>query len=139
MRWDSPEFGSVSPFALFHWLKKRPDRAKSPVSCCTKPANRPLPGGAGFADVRVAVNISPSLFRERDLAALVRSVIDEAGLPPGNLELEITEGMLMGDVQRALAVLEELKAMGVIAIDDFGTGYSSLAYLKRFPIDIPQG
>jgi EAL domain-containing protein (putative c-di-GMP-specific phosphodiesterase class I) len=47
-------------------------------------------------------------------------VIDEAGLPPGNLELEITEGMLMGDVQRALAVLKELKAMGVIAIDDFG-------------------
>ncbi len=96
--------------------------------------------GQGFADVRVAVNISPSLFRERDLAALVRSVIDEAGLPPGNLELEITEGMLMGDVQRALAVLKELKAMGVyIAIDDFGTGYSSLAYLKRFPDRHPQG
>ena len=138
VRWDSPEFGSVSPVRFIplaeeNGLIGQVTRFVLHEACQQAATWR----GQGFADVRVAVNISPSLFRERDLAALVRSVIDEAGLPPGNLELEITEGMLMGDVQRALAVLKELKAMGVyIAIDDFGTGYSSLAYLKRFPIDI---
>jgi diguanylate cyclase (GGDEF)-like protein/PAS domain S-box-containing protein len=138
VRWDSAEFGSVSPVKFIPlaeetgligqvtWFVLR-------QACQQAAAWR----AAGRPDVRVAVNISPSLFHEKDLAALVRSVLEEAGLPPGNLELEITEGMLMGDVQRALAVLGELKSMGVdIAIDDFGTGYSSLAYLKRFPIDI---
>ncbi|MCK6412638.1 MAG: EAL domain-containing protein [Azonexus sp.] len=138
VRWDSEEFGSVSPVRFIPlaeetgligqltWFVLR--------AACHEAANWRK---AGHLDLRVAVNISPRLFRERDLAALVRSVLDEAGLPPQNLELEITEGMLMGDVQRSLAVLHELKAMGVdIAIDDFGTGYSSLAYLKRFPIDI---
>ncbi len=138
VRWESEDFGSVSPVKFIPlaeetgligqltWFVMR--------QACRQAA---LWRASGHKDLRVAVNISPSLFREKDLAALVRSVLDEAGLPPGNLELEITEGMLMGDVQRALAVLNELKSMGVfIAIDDFGTGYSSLAYLKRFPIDI---
>ena len=138
VRWDSAEFGSVSPVRFIPlaeengligqltWFVLR--------AACHEAARW---RAAGRERLRVAVNISPSLFREKDLAALVRSVLEEAGLPPGNLELEITEGMLMGDVQRALAVLDELKAMGVyIAVDDFGTGYSSLAYLKRFPIDI---
>ena len=138
VRWDSPEFGSVSPVRFIplaeeNGLIGQVTRFVLHEACQQAAAWR----GQGFADVRVAVNISPSLFRERDLAALVRGAIDAAGLPPGHLELEITEGMLMGDVQRALVVLQELKAMGVyIAIDDFGTGYSSLAYLKRFPIDI---
>jgi diguanylate cyclase (GGDEF)-like protein/PAS domain S-box-containing protein len=138
VRWDCPEFGSVSPVRFIplaeeNGLIAQVTRFVLHEACQQAAAWREQ----GFADVRVAVNISPSLFRERDLAALVRGAIDEAGLPPGNLELEITEGMLMGDVQRALVVLRELKAMGVyIAIDDFGTGYSSLAYLKRFPIDI---
>ena len=138
VRWDSTEFGSVSPVRFIPlaeengligqvtWFVLR-------QACHQAAAWR----AAGHPDLRVAVNISPSLFREKDLAALVGAVLEEAGLPAENLELEITEGMLMGDVQRALAVLGELKALGVdIAIDDFGTGYSSLAYLKRFPIDI---
>lgn len=138
VRWDSAEFGSVSPVRFIPlaeengligqvtWFVLR-------QACHQAAAWR----AAGHPHLRVAVNISPSLFREKDLAALVGAVLEEAGLPAENLELEITEGMLMGDVQRALAVLGELKAMGVdIAIDDFGTGYSSLAYLKRFPIDI---
>jgi diguanylate cyclase (GGDEF)-like protein/PAS domain S-box-containing protein len=138
VRWDSTEFGSVSPVRFIPlaeengligqvtWFVLR-------QACHQAAAWR----AAGHPHLRVAVNISPSLFREKDLAALVGAVLEEAGLPPENLELEITEGMLMGDVQRTLAVLGELKAMGVdIAIDDFGTGYSSLAYLKRFPIDI---
>lgn len=138
VRWESAEFGSVSPVRFIPlaeengligqltWFVLR-------QACHQAAAWR----AAGHPDLRIAVNISPSLFREKDLAALVGAVLEEAGLPAANLELEITEGMLMGDVQRSLAVLGELKAMGVdIAVDDFGTGYSSLAYLKRFPIDI---
>ncbi|MBS1159236.1 MAG: hypothetical protein H6R15_1655 [Proteobacteria bacterium] len=138
LRWDSEEFGSVSP-VKFIPLAEETGLITQLTWFVMRQACHEAAGWreAGFTHLRVAVNISPSLFREKDLAALVRSVLDEAGLPPGNLELEITEGMLMGDVQRALTVLQELKAMGIyIAIDDFGTGYSSLAYLKRFPIDI---
>ena len=138
VRWDSEEFGSVSP-VKFIPLAEETGLIGQLTWFVMRQACHQAAGWhkAGHRDLRVAVNISPSLFREKDLAALVRSVLEEADLPPGALELEITEGMLMGDVQRALTVLHELKAMGVyIAIDDFGTGYSSLAYLKRFPIDI---
>ena len=138
VRWESEEFGSVSPVRFIPLAEET--GLIGQLTCfvlrtaCHEAARWRK---AGYPTLRIAVNISPRLFRERDLAALVRSVLDEAGLPPENLELEITEGMLMGDVQRSLAVLHELKAMGVhIAVDDFGTGYSSLAYLKRFPIDI---
>jgi diguanylate cyclase (GGDEF)-like protein/PAS domain S-box-containing protein len=138
VRWDSAEFGAVSP-VRFIPLAEENGLIGQLTWFVLREACHQAAGwrAAGYSDLRVAVNISPSLFREKDLAALVMSVLEEAGLPPENLELEITEGMLMGDVQRALTVLNELKAMGVyIAIDDFGTGYSSLAYLKRFPIDI---
>ena len=75
-------------------------------------------------------------FRHGDLAALVHSVLLETGLPPSRLELEITEGVLIGDFSRAVSILRRLKALGVrIAMDDFGTGYSSLSYLQSFPFD----
>lgn len=138
VRWESAEFGNVSPVRFIPLAEENGLIGQLTIfvlrTACQEAAGW---RAAGHRHLRVAVNISPSLFRERDLAALVRSVLAEAGLPPENLELEITEGMLMGDVQRTLAVLNELKTMGVyIAVDDFGTGYSSLAYLKRFPIDI---
>ena len=138
VRWESAEFGSVSPVRFIPLAEENGLIGQLTVfvlrTACREAARW---RAAGHAHLRVAVNISPSLFREKDLAALVRTVLGEAGLPPENLELEITEGVLMGDIERTLAVLNELKAMGVyIAVDDFGTGYSSLAYLKRFPIDI---
>ncbi|WP_234085691.1 GGDEF domain-containing phosphodiesterase [Azonexus sp. R2A61] len=138
VRWDSAEFGSVSPVRFIPLAEENGLIGQLTWFVLRQACRQAAHWRAqGFRDLRVAVNISPSLFREKDLAALVRVVLDEAGLPPEALELEITEGVLMGDVQRALGVLNELKAMGVfIAIDDFGTGYSSLAYLKRFPIDI---
>ena len=138
MRWQSTEFGTVSPVRFIPLAEENGlignlTRFVLREACMQAALWR----AQGHADLRMAVNISPTLFREKDLAGLIQSALDEAGLPAANLELEITESMLMGDVQRALAVLYELKAMGVsIAIDDFGTGYSSLAYLKRFPIDI---
>ncbi|WP_298039001.1 EAL domain-containing protein [uncultured Desulfuromonas sp.] len=90
---------------------------------------------AGSPPVRMAVNISPRQFRGARFVERVERVLGQTGLDPELLELEITEGLLMEDVQGAIATLGALKAMGVhLSIDDFGTGYSSLSYLKRFPI-----
>ena len=84
----------------------------------------------------IAVNLSPRQFHDSGLVRMVRQILDDTGLPPDHLELELTEGAMMDDTGRAVETLRRLKALGVrLAIDDFGTGYSSLAYLKRFPID----
>ena len=89
-------------------------------------------GGAG---PRIAVNLSPVQFWNRDLCREVEEALAAAQLPPAALELEITEGVLMRDTQSAAQTLNKLNELGVaIALDDFGTGYSSLSYLKRFPI-----
>lgn len=91
---------------------------------------------AGLPPMRVAVNISAVELRARDFIADVRAVLDETGLDPRLLELELTETFLMQDPISTTAVLNKLGDMGVqLALDDFGTGYSSLSHLKRFPID----
>jgi diguanylate cyclase (GGDEF)-like protein/PAS domain S-box-containing protein len=91
----------------------------------------------GCGPGHVAVNVSALQFTHSDVAAMVRRVLEETGLPPGCLELEITESILMRDPAIAGHLLDEIKSLGVgIAIDDFGTGYSSLSYLKRFPVDM---
>ena len=91
---------------------------------------------SGGGSLRMMVNISARQFRDEGFVAMVGSVIAETGMPPECLTLELTESMLMDATDRAIARLEQLRALGVgLAIDDFGTGYSSLAYLKRFPID----
>ena len=84
----------------------------------------------------VAVNISALQFHTRNLGGLVKQVLHDTGLAPCYLELEITEGVVMKDVESTIETLENLKSMGVLlSIDDFGTGYSSLSYLTRFPLD----
>ncbi|GAB2521956.1 EAL domain-containing protein [Lysobacter humi (ex Lee et al. 2017)] len=91
--------------------------------------------GAGLGHLRVAVNVSPAQFND-ELVRHVRETIEQHSLPAEVLELEITEGLLMQDPERAIELMRQIAAMGVsFSIDDFGTGYSSLAYLKRFPID----
>lgn len=90
----------------------------------------------GIPGFRVAVNLSPRQFAQSELVADVRHILEDTGLAPEYLELEITESMVMENPERAAAILHELRAIGVkLAIDDFGTGYSSLGYLKRFPVD----
>ena len=87
-------------------------------------------------DLRIAVNISPVQFRDADFVTMVSEVLATTGLAPSRLELEITEGVLIGDEAQALAVLGEVRRLGVqIALDDFGTGFSSMRYLQRFPFD----
>ena len=86
--------------------------------------------------MQIAVNLSPAQFTHGDLVGLVHSILLETGLAPDRLELEITEGVLIEDFDRGLALLRRLKALGVrISMDDFGSGYSSLSYLQAFPFD----
>jgi diguanylate cyclase (GGDEF)-like protein len=90
----------------------------------------------GFQNMVCAVNISPMQFLHPNFLSCVRETLNTTGLPPENLELEITEGVLMNDTNRSIEILNDLHRIGVkISIDDFGTGYSSLAYLKSFSID----
>jgi EAL domain-containing protein (putative c-di-GMP-specific phosphodiesterase class I) len=90
---------------------------------------------AGLIAVPVAVNVSAVQFRQEGFPAMIRRVLAETGLPPRFLELELTEGLLLSQVDLTFTVLQELKEMGVaLAIDDFGTGYSSLSYLKHFQV-----
>jgi diguanylate cyclase (GGDEF)-like protein/PAS domain S-box-containing protein len=85
---------------------------------------------------RIAVNVSPQQFQRHDLFETIREALDDAALDPSYLEVEITEGVLLGDTELALQTLHALRDLGVeVAVDDFGTGYSSLAYLTRFPLN----
>ena len=91
---------------------------------------------AGLPGLRVSVNLSPSDFKRKDVVPMVTKILEQSGLKPEWLELEITEGMVMSGAESVIAKLEELHALGVqLAIDDFGTGFSSMSYLKRFPVD----
>jgi diguanylate cyclase (GGDEF)-like protein/PAS domain S-box-containing protein len=133
VRWNHPLRGTVSPgefiplaeesgliIALGEWILRE---------ACREAASWPKP-------LRIAINFSPVQFRHGDLPALVHSVLLETGLAADRLEIEITEGVLIGDFSRALSILRRLKTLGVrIAMDDFGTGYSSLSYLQAFPFD----
>ncbi len=86
--------------------------------------------------VRVSVNVSGRQVAEGSLIAAVSGALEKSGLSPDRLQLELTETVLMADVDRHVAVLRDLKELGVkLALDDFGKGYSSLSYLHRFPID----
>jgi diguanylate cyclase (GGDEF)-like protein/PAS domain S-box-containing protein len=89
----------------------------------------------GLGPLRVAVNLSARQFQQRDLVETVARVLEETGLPAGQLELELTESVIMRDATETVRRLRELTALGVqLAVDDFGTGYSSLGYLRSFPI-----
>lgn len=87
-------------------------------------------------DIRIAVNVSGAQFYQSDIVAFTSKILRESGLPPHQLELEVTESVFMEDIQHTIAILQNLHSLGVeLAIDDFGTGYSSLSYLRQFPID----
>ncbi len=113
--------------------RHRPDRTNSANGCCRTACAE----AATWPDqIRLAVNVSPVQLKSPTLALKITSALAASGLAPSRLELEITEAVLIRDDEAALAILHQLRAIGVrIALDDFGTGYSSLSYLKRFPFD----
>ena len=137
VRWQHPELGLVSPamfipvaedsgliVALGEWVLR---------TACAQNKAWQL---AGLKPISIAVNLSARQFRQPDLVEKVAVILDETGLDPACLELELTESLVMQDVEKTIATLSRLKAMGIkLSVDDFGTGYSSLSYLKRFPID----
>ncbi|GBQ28216.1 diguanylate cyclase [Acetobacter estunensis NRIC 0472] len=132
-RWPHPHRGMIPPdrfiplaeesgliVPLGEWVMR---------TACSVAVNWP-------SDLSIAVNLSPTQFQRVDLVGTVRDILHETGLAPSRLELEVTENLLMEDVPRALALVKDLRALGVrVALDDFGTGYSSLAYLHDFPFD----
>jgi len=91
---------------------------------------------AGLTTIRMAVNISARQFQQQNLVKMVAQVLEETGLAPQYLELEITESVAMQNVELTIAVLQDIQTMGVhVSMDDFGTGYSSLSFLKQFPLN----
>ncbi|TDG31360.1 GGDEF domain-containing protein [Paracraurococcus ruber] len=132
-RWTHPERGVVSPeifipiaeesgliVELGEWVLRRACADAAPWD----PA------------ITVAVNVSSQQFHEERFLATVREALEDSGLPPGRLELEVTESAMLHDSEKMLAVLNSLRAMGVrLSMDDFGTGYCALNYLQKFPFD----
>ena len=137
IRWQHPEHGLVSPAefipiaeetgligAIGEWVLR---------TACTQMDSWYR---RGLPRIAISVNVSSRQFRQDSLASTVKAVLDETGFDPKLLELELTESLLMDDIERSRTILAELKSLGVsVALDDFGTGYSSLSYLKGFQLD----
>lgn len=137
VRWNHPEYGAISPaefipvaektaliVALGDWVA---ERACTQIAALNRQSGHPLP---------VAINVSARQFCDPTYPAQVATLLERTGLAPTFLELELTEGTLMQDVDCAVRTMTALRCLGVrLAIDDFGTGYSSLAYLRHFPIN----
>jgi len=136
LRWHSPDLGIVSPSEFIpvaeeaglispigHWMLRD-------VALQLRDWLR-----AGYTPVKVAVNVSTMQFHQRSFVDTVRGALDDSGIPPELLEIEVTESVLVRDYDLALRTLMRLERLGVpTALDDFGTGYSSLAYLQKLPI-----
>jgi diguanylate cyclase (GGDEF)-like protein len=138
LRWHHPELGLVSP-AEFIPLAEETGLIVPIGEWVLHEACRQNKSwqDEGFARLTVAVNVSGRQFQQQDFSEVVVRILQETGLDPHDLELELTESSVMKNPTSAASALGELKTMGIkISIDDFGTGYSSLGYLKRLPIDV---
>ncbi|NHZ41971.1 bifunctional diguanylate cyclase/phosphodiesterase [Massilia aquatica] len=138
LRWEHPVLGVVSPLRFIGLAEEMgliiPIGAWVIRTACLQNMAWQK---AGLGKLRMAVNLSARQFTGKDLLQSVADALEESGLAARYLELELTESMVMNDVDNAITILRRLKELGVhIAIDDFGTGYSSLSYLRRFPIDV---
>jgi len=136
LRWHHPELGTISPVEFIPLAEQTGlIHAISDWVLRTACAQNSAWHRQGHSGIRMAVNLSAQQFSKPGLAQLVHEVLQDTGLAPRWLELELTETIALQDIDDAISTLKILKAMGVrIAIDDFGTGYSSLSYLKHFPV-----
>jgi diguanylate cyclase (GGDEF)-like protein/PAS domain S-box-containing protein len=136
IRWHHPEMGLIHPYEFIplaedsglivpigYWVMR---------AACAQIKSWQQ---AGYENIRVAINLSAIQFRQQDLLEQIHAILDQSGVAPNALELEITESTIMANLDAAAATMQALSETGLrIAIDDFGTGYSSLTHLKRFPI-----
>ncbi len=137
VRWNHPELGLVPPSKFMPFLETT-GLIKTVGAWVLETAAAEVLSWQrrGFPDLRLTVNLSARQFEGPDLVEGIVRTLETTGFPPTHLELEITESLLMRDIDRTRAILGELKNSGIrIAIDDFGIGYSSLAYLTKFPLD----
>jgi diguanylate cyclase (GGDEF)-like protein/PAS domain S-box-containing protein len=136
VRWQHPRNGLIMPNDFIHVAEKAGMMVSLGEWVLAKAAQQAKTWqNSGFSELRVAINLSPSQFHEKNLVSNVRRVLTETGLPAETLEIEITEGVAMEDAEVTVANLLALRELNVgVSIDDFGTGYSSLSYLKRFPV-----
>ncbi len=138
VRWRHPELGLVYPDRFIPLAEEtglivRIGEWVLRTACVQNKAWQ----DAGHPPITVSVNLSARQFRQEGLFKMVARILSETGLRPQHLELELTESMVMHNVDAAISILSGLKEIGVqLSVDDFGTGYSSLSYLKRFPIGI---
>jgi len=136
-RWNNPKLGRVGP-DVFIPVAERTGRILQIGDWVLECACRQVRAWdrLGLGSLRLSVNLSPVQFVQDDLVERIMKILRKTDFPADQLDLEITEGALLRDLEAAVATLAELKRNGIrIAIDDFGTGYSSLSYLKRFPLD----
>jgi EAL domain-containing protein (putative c-di-GMP-specific phosphodiesterase class I) len=136
IRWRHPEHGLIPP-PRFIGLAEESGMIVAIGEWVLRTACRQAQSwrAAGLDALSVSVNVSARQFEEKRLVERIATALEDSGLPPSSLELEVTESMLMRDLNQAVERMRELKAMGVsLSIDDFGTGYSSLSALKSFPI-----
>lgn len=137
LRWNNPDLGEVVPDRFIPVAEGSglivPIGAWVLEEACRQAQALRLSGGG---DLTMSVNLSAMQFRRSGLIETVSGALERSGLPPHLLELELTESLLLQDVDKTLDTVRRLKALGVrLSIDDFGTGYSSLSYLKRFAVD----
>lgn len=137
IRWNSPELGFVSP-ANFIPMAEESGLIVQIGEWVLKTACKQAMAwqNAGYGKLLMSVNLSARQFQQKSLVNSIDAILAETGLEAKCLELELTESLVMGEVETALKTLHEIKSLGVhLSIDDFGTGYSSLSYLKKLPVD----
>lgn len=137
LRWNHPQLGSISPMEFIP-IAEKSDLIKKIGEWVLHTAcwQNKIWQDQGLPPINMSVNISALHFQDPNFTRLVKRVLHKTGLNPTNLELEITENSLLGDIEGSIRTIEELRGMGVrTALDDFGTGYSTFNYLRALPID----
>ena len=136
VRWQHPERGLVPPGVFIPLAEESDLIVDVGIWVLTEACNLLARENMAGHPLRISVNISPRHFRKRDFVPWVVGLLEATGADPSQLTLEVTESLMIGDLNEIVAKMGELTALGIhFSLDDFGTGYSSLAYLKRLPID----
>jgi diguanylate cyclase (GGDEF)-like protein/PAS domain S-box-containing protein len=135
LRWTNPALGEVPPVRFIPIAERTGLIIEIGAWAIQQACRQVVAWNRQGMQLKVAVNLSPRQFYQKDLLPMIRGCVEQSGIGAGSLELEITESALMSREQEVDVVMRGIRALGIeLSIDDFGTGYSSLAYLKRFPV-----